>query len=62
MKKVVISADGDRKVYFVPDAVADNLEKYCMEFCTIWLWKSLHAKNIELMDFYAITRITLLNI
>ncbi len=37
MKKIVISADGDRMVYAVPDIVADNLEAYCMEFCAHWL-------------------------
>lgn len=44
MKNIVISADGDRKVYSVPDIVADNLEKYCMEFCA-WLTTSPHAKK-----------------
>ena len=33
MKPVILSADGDSVVYTVPDAVADNLEAYCMEFC-----------------------------
>lgn len=32
-------------VYSVPDIVADNLEKYCMEFCTAWLQTSPHAKK-----------------
>lgn len=45
MKNVVISADGDRKVYSVPDIVADNLEKYCIEFCTEWLETSPQAKK-----------------
>lgn len=45
MKHVIISADGDRKVYAVPDIVADNLEQYCMEFCTKWLKTSPHAKK-----------------
>lgn len=36
MKNVVLSADGDRMVYSVPDAVADQLEDYCMEFCCHW--------------------------
>ena len=31
MKHVIISADGERKVYSVPDVVADNLAKYCMD-------------------------------
>ena len=45
MKNVVISADGDRKVYSVPDVVADNLSQYCIEFCSKWIWKSSEAKK-----------------
>ena len=44
MKNVILSADGDRMVYSVPDAVADNLEKYCMEFID-WLEASPDAKK-----------------
>ena len=62
MKKVVISADGDRKVYSVPDVVAENLEKYCMEFCTTWLWESPHAKKYRRMEACAIMKMILLNI
>ena len=29
MKNVIISADGDRIVYSVPNIVADNLTEYC---------------------------------
>lgn len=43
MKQVILSADGDSVIYAVPDVVADNLEKYCMEFCTGWLWHSPDA-------------------
>ena len=45
MKNVIISADGDRKVYSVPDIVADNLSKYCTEFCTKWIISSPQAKK-----------------
>ena len=45
MKNVVISADGDRKVYSVPDVVADNLREYCIEFCGNWLINSPNAKR-----------------
>ena len=31
MKEIILSADGDSVVYLVPDVVADNLEKYCIE-------------------------------
>ena len=44
MKNIIISADGDRMVYSVPDTVADNLEKYCMEFID-WLEASPDAKR-----------------
>lgn len=37
LKNIVISADGDRMVYSVPNKVADNLEQYCLEFCTKWI-------------------------
>lgn len=43
MKNIVLSADGDRMVYSVPDVVADNLDRYCMEFCDKWLRESRHA-------------------
>lgn len=36
MKNVIISADGDRMVYSVPNMVAERLEQYCMEFCNEW--------------------------
>ena len=48
MKNVVISADGDRKVYSVPDVVAEDLHAYCMEFCTKWLRTSLHAEKYRM--------------
>ena len=40
MKNVVLSADGERKVYSVPDVVADNLKEYCLEFANNWVRKS----------------------
>ena len=43
MKQVILSADGPRRVYSVPDVVAEGLEKYCMEFCCEWLPKSPDA-------------------
>lgn len=44
LKNIVISADGHRKVYAVPNIVAEQLEKYCTEF-VIWLETSPHAKK-----------------
>lgn len=45
MKNIILSADGDRMVYSVPDVVADNLNKYCIEFADKWLHTSPHAKK-----------------
>ena len=42
MKNVILSADGDSKVYSVPDAVADHLERFCQDFCD-WLYTSPDA-------------------
>ena len=47
MKYVVISADGDRKVYAVPDAVAEKLSKYCIDFCK-WLKHNPNAKKYRI--------------
>ena len=52
MKNVIISADGDRMVYSVPNIVADNLTEYCIEFCDKWLRTSSHAKKIGLTVAY----------
>ncbi len=40
MKKILLSADSEISVFCVPDEIADNLEKYCLEFCCNWLHKS----------------------
>ena len=45
MKKVILSADGDSVVYSVPDEVADNLNKFCIEFCDKWLRTSPDAQK-----------------
>lgn len=45
MKNIVISADGPRKVYSVPDEVADNLSQYCLTFCTTWMRNSPHGQK-----------------
>ena len=37
MKETILSADGYASVYLVPDIVAVNLEKYCMDFRK-WMW------------------------
>ena len=45
MKKVILSADGDSVIYAVPDEVADNLDKFCIEFCDKWLHTSPQARK-----------------
>lgn len=45
MKNVLLSADGEISVFAVPDPVADDLEKYCLEFCCNWLHKSPDAEK-----------------
>lgn len=43
MKNVLLSADNEISVFSVPNEVADNLEQYCLEFCSNWLHKSPEA-------------------
>ena len=45
MKYVILSADGDSKVYSVPDEEADDLAFFCLEFCTDWLYSSPDAEE-----------------
>ncbi len=45
MKEIILSADSKAKVYLVPDAIANNLHKYCMEFLMEWLPKSPYAQK-----------------
>ena len=43
MKYVLLSADSASSIFSVPDIVADNLKKYCRDFCDKWLVESPHA-------------------
>ena len=45
MKYVLLSADNNTSVYSVPNEVAGNLRKYCIDFCDKWLHESPHAKK-----------------
>ena len=45
MKRVLLSADSEIGVFSVPDEVADNLERYCLEFCCHWLHESPDAEK-----------------
>ncbi len=48
MKNIILSADSNCLVYSAPDAVADNLRKYCLDFCNDWLINSPHAKKYRI--------------
>ena len=53
-KYILLSADGPVSVYLVPSIVADNLEKYCLEFCNEWMVKSKETekyRNIPWFNF-----------
>jgi hypothetical protein len=52
MKEVILSADGDSSVYLVPDAVANKLNKYCIDFCDKWLRTSPNAKKYRVKGVY----------
>ncbi len=52
MKEVILSADGDSFVYLVPDAVAENLSSYCIEFCDRWMKTSPDAKKYNMGGVY----------
>lgn len=43
MKPVRLCHDGPITVYMVPDAVADHLREYCLEFADDWLRNSPEA-------------------
>ncbi len=48
MKCVLLSADNNPSVYSVPDVVAKNLRKYCIDFCDKWLRQSPNAKKFRI--------------
>ena len=47
MKNVILIADNEMKIYSVPDIVADDLDNYCIKFCSEWLRKSPDAKKFR---------------
>ena len=49
MKYIILSADGPSRVFAVPDAVADQLEAYCMEFEQNWLKNAPEAAKYRVM-------------
>ena len=60
LKEVILSADGDSVVYSVPDAVANNLESYCIPFAINGCKQALPPRNTKSGAFIAIMRRILL--
>ena len=52
MREVIVSADGDSMVYLVPNEVAVDLQKYCIEFCDKWMKTSPKAKKYRIKGGY----------
>lgn len=48
LKHVILRADSDCVVYLVPDVVAEQLGKYCLEFASHWLHHSPHAAKYKI--------------
>ena len=55
MKEVILSADGDSVVYSVPDAVANDLRKYCIHFCDKWMKTDPNARKFKVKGAYCYT-------
>lgn len=47
MKRILLSADSEISVFTVPDEIADDLERYCLEFCCHWLHESPDAAKYQ---------------
>ena len=50
MKEVILSHDSELKIYLIPDAVADDLDRYCWDFAANWVWHGPENKKF-LKDF-----------
>ena len=50
MTEIILGADGDSIVYSVPDEVANNLKKYCLQFCNKWIWNVPCAEKYRHKD------------
>lgn len=48
MKEVILSADGDLRLYLVPADVADNLDRVCKDFASNYVWHGPNAKFLRL--------------
>lgn len=56
MKEAILRADGDSVLYLVADDVAENPEKYCLEFCSDWLRNSPDAERYRAAGQYVIRK------
>lgn len=50
MKKVILGDEYNASIYFVPDEIADNLEKYCCDFCDKWIYLGPEAQKFKASD------------
>ncbi len=48
MKQILLSTDGPLSLYEVPDRVAKNLHKYCLDFCD---WAHSGPKSKEFRKY-----------
>lgn len=48
LKHVILRADSDGVVYLVPDVVAEQLGKYCLDFASHWLHHSPYAEKYKI--------------
>ena len=49
MKKILLSHDDKMKMYLVPDEVAENLKKYCMDFGFDWILNDPNAQKLRVI-------------
>ena len=45
MKTIVLGSGGTKKVYSVPDKIADNLEDACWYFRSFWIFESPQSER-----------------
>ena len=51
MKHILLSADGLASLYEVPDKTAENLHKYCLDFCK-WIDNGPKAQQFRKEGYY----------
>lgn len=46
VKEVLLSHDAKVLMYCVPDPVAEDLEKYCLDFACHWIWENPNGAKL----------------